>query len=409
LNFRFYALLVSQTATNLAFALYTMVVVMHLYDETGSTTLAATVSLISVMSRMISTIVLPALSDRFKLPSLLMASQIVQLLFLSFLFLLFSQSFSTLNTIFIFIILSVISFFNGWFSPIKSSLVRAIVSEDKRVKANSFLSTVDQTFLFAGWTLGGLLLSIIGKEKTLVIIFILLLISIGCLSLVKVKQASSIQAQERLFARLTSGWKYLFQNEGLRVIITMDLIEAWVGTIWIGAVTLTFVEEALHKGEAWWGYINGGYYLGTILGGLFVYRLSKVMEGRLTLFMLGGSFLFGVLTFTYGFISNPYIALFLVLLMGPSYQLRDLAQETMLQNSADEKTLTKILAARASLVQFIFIFSIIGIGALTDFIGVRLVYIFSGCLLIFSSLYGFVQLSIRKRRVFLEGERYSLK
>jgi hypothetical protein len=45
-----------------------MVVVMHLYDETRSTALAATVPLISVMSRMISTIVLPALSERFKLP-----------------------------------------------------------------------------------------------------------------------------------------------------------------------------------------------------------------------------------------------------------------------------------------------------------------------------------------------------
>ncbi|MBY6278546.1 hypothetical protein, partial [Symbiobacterium thermophilum] len=78
----FYALLVSQTSTNLGFALYTMAVVMHLYNETGSTTLSATVTLISVISRMISGVLLPAISDRFKLSNLLIFSQLTQLVLL---------------------------------------------------------------------------------------------------------------------------------------------------------------------------------------------------------------------------------------------------------------------------------------------------------------------------------------
>jgi hypothetical protein len=64
--------------------------------------------------------------------------------------------------------MSFISFFNGFFSPIKSSIIRVIVSESDRVKANSFISSVDQTFLFVGWTFGGLLLTILGKKATLV-------------------------------------------------------------------------------------------------------------------------------------------------------------------------------------------------------------------------------------------------
>jgi hypothetical protein len=184
----------------------------------------------------------------------------------------------------------------------------------------------------------------------------------------------------------------------------MDLMEAWVGTLWVGAVTLTYVQDALGKGETWWGYINGGYYLGTILGGILVYRFSKVLQGRLTSFMLFGSAAFGILTFAYGFVSEPFIALLLVLLMGPSYQMRDLAQETIFQNSAEEGTLTKILSARSTLVQLIFIASILGIGALTDLIGVRLVYILSGCLLIFSSIFGFINLQLRKKGTSLENE-----
>jgi MFS family permease len=400
----FYALLVSQTSTNLSFALFIMVVVMYLYNETGSTTLSTTATLISIASRMVSGMVLPTISDRFKLPTLLMLSQLTQLVFFSGLIILIHQQLSVFILMLVFVVMSFISFFNGFFSPIKSSIVRAIVSESDRVRANSLISSIDQTFLFAGWTFGGLLLSILGKEITLGIAFSLILLSIGSLCMVKVNETSNIESKDGLISRLTAGWKYLFQHQGLRIIIAMDLTEAFVGTIWIGAVTLTYVEEALEKSETWWGYINGAYYLGTIIGGFMVYRLSKMMRGRLAIFMIFGSMMFGLLTFIYGFVSNPYLALFLVLLMGPSYQIRDLAQETMFQNSANEKILTKILAAKSALIQLIIIFSIIGIGVLTDLIGVRLVYILSGCLLMSSSLFGFVHLYVRKKGLSLESE-----
>jgi MFS family permease len=381
-----------------------MVVVMYLYYETGSTTLSTTATLISIASRMVSGMVLPTISDRFKLPSLLMLSQLTQLVFLSGLIILIHQRLSVIILMLIFVFMSFISFFNGFFSPIKSSIVRAIVSESDRLRANSLLSSVDQTFLFAGWTLGGVVLSFLGKEITLCIAFSLILLSVGSLCFVKVNETSKIDSKDGLVSRLTAGWKYLFQHQGLRIIIAMDLMEAFVGTIWIGAVTLTYVEEALGKGETWWGYINGTYYLGTIIGGFLVYRLSKMMRGRLAIFMTIGSMFFGFLTFIYGFVSNPYLALFLVLLMGPSYQIRDLAQETMFQNSAGEKTLTKILAAKSAIIQLIIIFSIIGIGILTDLIGVRLVYILSGCLLMSSALFGFVHLYILKKGLSLEIE-----
>ncbi|UQX53080.1 hypothetical protein M5V91_19530 [Cytobacillus pseudoceanisediminis] len=158
------------------------------------------------------------------------------------------------------------------------------------------------------------------------------------------------------------------------------------------------------KGESWWGYINGGYYLGTIAGGILIYRLSYLLQGRLIIFMLIGSSAFGILTLGYGFISNPFLALLFVILMGPAYQLRDLAQTTMYQNSADETMLTKILAAKSVLNELIFVFSILGIGVLTDLIGVRLIYILSGILLIISSIFGFIQLKLQGKGNALEAE-----
>ncbi|TKC15324.1 MFS transporter [Robertmurraya kyonggiensis] len=404
MNRSFYALLVSQCSTNFGFSLYTMVVVLHLYDETGSTTLAALVTLVSIFFRMMSSLTLPILSEKFKPTHILRFSQITQLVFLTILLLLFLQELTSSLIFIIFIVLAVISFFNGIFAPIKSSIVKVVVPEESRVKANSLLSSVDQTFLFAGWTFGGVLIAFLGKQQTLYITCGLILISIISLSLVKVDQSTDIQAQSGLVERLTMGWKYLFNHKGLKVLIMMDLMEAWVGMIWIGAVTLTYVEDALGKGETWWGYINGGYNLGTIVGGILVFRFSKIFQGRLTTFMLIGSAAFGLLTFAYGFVSSPILALLLVVLMGPSYQMRDLAQETLYQSSTDEATLTKILAAKSTLIQLVSLVSILGIGALTDLLGVRLIYIFSGCIMILSSVYGFINLQLRGKGILMESE-----
>lgn len=404
MNHSFYALLVSQSSTNLGFSLYTMIVVLHLYEETNSTTLAALVSLVSIFFRMMSSLTLLILSDKFKPTYILRFSQITQLVFLTILLILFHQELTTVLIFIIFIVLAVISFFNGIFSPLKSSIVKTVVLEESRVKANSLLSSVDQTFLFAGWTFGGVLIAFLGRQQTLYITISLIVVSIISLSLVKVNQSTDIQTQSGLVARLTMGWKYLFNHKGLKVLIIMDLMEAWVGMIWIGAVTLTYVEDALGKGETWWGYINGGYNLGTIVGGILVFRFSKIFQGRLTTFMLIGSATFGLLTFAYGFVSSPFLALLLVVLMGPSYQLRDLAQETFYQNSTDEATLTKILAAKSTLSQLISLVSILGIGVLTDLIGVRLIYILSGCLMILSSVYGFINLQLRGKEIFMQSE-----
>ena len=68
--------------------------------------------------------------------------------------------------------------------------------------------------------------------------------------------------------------------------------------------------------------------------------------------------------------------------MGPAYILRDLTQETLIQNITTEQTRINIMSARSSLVQFIFMFSILAIGAISDFLGVRFQFMFQQVLLL---------------------------
>ena len=74
------------------------------------------------------------------------------------------------------------------------------------------------------------------------------------------------------------GWRFLWIHKRIRALVIMDIIESLFGTIWIGAITLSFVKEVLGKGEAWWGYINGAYYFGSI-GDFYLQVVDKYTKG----------------------------------------------------------------------------------------------------------------------------------
>lgn len=133
------------------------------------------------------------------------------------------------------------------------------------MQANSLLSTIDQTFLFAGWSLGGFVLSLTGFTYSLFITAGLLFLSFVCLLFIKEAHTYK-QPEKRSVVKLMEGWRFLWIHKRIRALVIMDIIESLVGTIWIGAITLSFVKEVLGKGEAWWGYINGAYYFGSIVG-----------------------------------------------------------------------------------------------------------------------------------------------
>ena len=157
-------------------------------------------------------------------------------------------------------------------------------------------------------------------------------------------------------AALLEGWKLLFQNPSLRTVTCMDLIETFAGTIWIGAITMAYVTTVLHKGEEWWGFINTSYYVGTLIGGLLAWKMSTYIQNNLIRSMAIGSLMFSILTFLYGMTSSGFIALFLCVLMGPCYQIRDISQTTVLQSSVAPSLLSKCIQLMAHFFRQLLVF-----------------------------------------------------
>ena len=197
---------------------------------------------------------------------------------------------------------------------------------------------------------------------------------------------------------LLEGWKLLFQNPSLRTVTCMDLIETFAGTIWIGAITMAYVTTVLHKGEEWWGFINTSYYVGTLIGGLLAWKMSTYIQNNLIRSMAIGSLLFSILTFLYGITSSGYIALFLCILMGPCYQIRDISQTTVLQSSVAPSLLSKMYTAHGALLSTASGLSMLSVGIITDLFGVRTIYILASILILCSACLSFNLLKYDKTK-----------
>jgi len=170
----------------------------------------------------------------------------------------------------------------------------------------------------------------------------------------------------------------------------MDIVEGIASGIWVGGVTLVFVQEVLKQDEAWWGYINSAYYVGAILGGLITLKLAGLIQRKLITSIIIGSFGFSIFVFGYAFNSWPFVALLLVTFMGPFSQLRDVAQRTYVQQYVPPEDQPDVFAAQSAIMYVCFGLSVLFAGTIADLWGAKMVYIVGGTMYAISACSGLI-------------------
>lgn len=293
-----------------------------------------------------------------------------------------------------------ISLCSGWSAPLLYGILPRLTPKEKLVKVNSIFSFSTQIAQAAAYSFTSVIVLLIGASSTLMMNNILMIF--GCValhfSLRSIHTERVIEPSSSKDDTLLEGWKLLFQNPSLRTVTCMDLIETFAGTIWIGAITMAYVTTVLHKGEEWWGFINTSYYVGTLIGGLLAWKMSTYIQNNLIRSMAIGSLLFSILTFLYGITSSGYIALFLCILMGPCYQIRDISQTTVLQSSVAPSLLSKMYTAHGALLSTASGLSMLSVGIITDLFGVRTIYILASILILCSACLSFNLLKYDKTK-----------
>ncbi|OZB93661.1 MFS transporter [Paenibacillus sp. XY044] len=391
----FYFLWTTQTAANAADVLYIMALTVLVLNQTESLISAAFMPLMRSGAQMLSGLIAPLLMNRFKLAALLLLSQTGQFLLFVGLAVYLQLTGKDASFVLVFALVFVMSFLDGWTVPARNALVpRLVAHEQGLLKANSLISVSDQVVQFAGWGLSGVIVALLGPSHTLLLTAVIYGLAAAFTLGVKepveaqsepqqtdvMPDGSAAAAPSSRWHTLTEGWKMIWQMPRLRLLTFMDIIDMLGGSVWVGAFTLAFVQVALGQGEEWWGFINAAYFAGTVGGGLLVLAIARAIGGNLLAAMLIGMAGYGVLTAVYALNTQPFIALILVLLMGPFAELSVINRRTLIQRSVDKGMLPKVLSAQASLLNLVFCISLLVMAALAEWLGIVNLYLFASVL-----------------------------
>ncbi|MFB7640783.1 hypothetical protein [Peribacillus butanolivorans] len=137
--------------------------------------------------------------------------------------------------------------------------------------------------------------------------------------------------------------------------------------------------------------------------------IAKTIRKHLIFSMAIGSLLFSIFTLIYGLTSVPILALLLCVAMGPAYQIRNVAQQTVFQINIQTEHLPKVYASQNILLSTDIGLSIFLMGFIADFVGVRAVYIFGSILIFISAILSFTLVQANKRKLSTVDLKYYLQ
>lgn len=378
-NKNFSLLLLGQSLANIGDVLYIVSVISTIFVLTGSTTASAFVTFTITSSMFISSLLTPLLVGKVNLKWLMAGTQIGKTFLLVVLgFILIGITAS--NYYLIFIIIGMIAFLDGCANPIRQTLIPHYVNPEHLVQANGIAETVTQVIQAVMWFVGSLFLIIMSSQQLVWLVGCLFVIASILLCLLESESHKTIKPNGKL-EQIKEGWKTLSNSPVLRRIAWIDFFETIAGTVWIAAILFVFVNEALNVDEKWWGFINGAFFLGMILGSVYCIKYSFIIEKKFGAFIFVGSFASFFFTILFSLTSIPIFALLLSLFVGLFGQIKNIPQQAVIQTSVSKEQLATVYTSLGAIGTGIFGVGSLIMGILADLLGIRIVFLISGLLL----------------------------
>ncbi len=395
LNRNFSLLLSGQSFANIGDVLYTVSVISTIFALTGSATAASFVPFTITSSMFVSSLLTPLLIGIVNLKWLMAGSQIgktILLVILGFMLMGITAS----NYYLVFIIIGLIAFFDGCANPIRQTLIPHYVKPVHLVQANGLAETVTQIIQAVMWFVGSLFLIILSSHQLIWLVGCLFVLSSVMFCFLENVSHQTLQRKGKL-DQIKEGWKTISNTPVLRRIAWIDFFETIAGTVWIAAILYVFVSDALHVDEKWWGFINGAFFLGLILGSIYCIKYASFIEKELGTFILVGSFASFLVTILFSINSVPINALLLSLCVGIFGQLKNIPQQTVIQTSVSKEQLSTVYTSLGAIGTGMFGVGSLIMGILADLLGVKMVFLISGLLLAIVSTiaYKYKQLFVR--------------
>jgi MFS transporter, DHA3 family, macrolide efflux protein len=378
-NKNFILLLSGQSIANIGDVLYIVSVISTIFLITGSATASSLVPFTITSAMFVSSLLTPLLIGKVNLKWLLAGSQIGKTILIIILGFVISGLTSS-NYYFIFIMIGLIAFLDGCANPIRQTLIPHYVKSEHLLQANGIAETVTQIIQAVMWFVGSLFLVILSSYQLIWLVGGLFILSSILLSFLE--NVSHVRDESKgKFEQIKAGWKTLASTPVLRRIAWMDFFETIAGTVWIAAILYVFVSDALQVDEKWWGFINGAFFIGLIIGSFFCIKFSAAMDKKLGTYIFVGSLSSFVVTILFSINSYPIIALLLSLCVGLFGQIKNIPQQTVVQTSVPKAKLSTVYTSLGAIGTGVFGLGSLVMGIVSDLFGVRVVFVISALLL----------------------------
>ncbi|MFS0784330.1 MFS transporter [Bacillus sp. 1P06AnD] len=369
---------IGQSMANAGDIFYIVSLIASIYQMTESTFVTAFIPFTVTISQFISGFVAPLVIDRASLKNILVYSQLGKTILLVAL-----MAYTTLESggqsilIVVFLIVAFIAFLDGWANPAKGALVPRLVSQEEWMKANGFMSVIDQIVQLGGWPAGSLLVAWVGPPPLLSITCAMYALATAAMALIQ-EGANMDQPKGKKGAAdsLKEGWSIIWKHRPIRYLTIISCMESMANVVWIAAILYVYVDEQLGVSEAWWGFINTSFFAGLLIGGFIAMKSSGFIEKNMSVIFISFGIGISIVTLLFGFTTIPYAALGFSFAFGICNEIQQIIVTTTLQKKTDSGQLPKIYAAQGALFGLMFGISSLLAGFLADIVSVR--FLFAG-------------------------------
>ncbi|TDM46512.1 MFS transporter [Macrococcoides goetzii] len=369
----YYNILLIQLSFNAGFIFYNVSITYFIYQLTQSTFLASLTTFLNLIAKMISKFFIQKFTQKYTIKQILLINTSAQMIFL-----LLMLVFMNLKVLLIiYILTTLISFFNGMFYPLKNTLIKNVFDENEVAKVIAGISSFDQAIMFSGYIVAGWILAMTNVVFVMSFTLVCFIIALINITMIPIDKKDLIELQHRTTTSIVEGYRLLFSFSILRQLTFIEFIEALIGTIWIGAIQLAFIQEFLNEDTSWWGYFNAAYFAGTMIGAIVIYKFKKLSTLNLYTIIIC-QIVYVITVIIFGTIKIPLISVLLIFIMGLVFQTKDILQETLIISKIPKEHITLLTAFKSTIIEFGYLLSIILIGVYAEVVPIQWVYITSG-------------------------------
>ncbi|WP_322907465.1 MFS transporter [Paenibacillus campi] len=420
----FYMLWGTQTVSNIADIVYQLSLITLVFTTSGSLVTTIFIPLLRLLSKTVSGLVAPVVMARYPLTAILFGSQLGQFVLftglIGYLWMTPSPSFPL-----IFVIVFGMSFLDGWTDPARNALIPRLANDKGLIKANGLMSVSDQVVRCSGWALGGIIVAVIGALPTMWIASASYFVAMFFTAFIRdpyaraglavateaeaaVDTTNESAAKSSYRAQLSSGWKALLSNRRVRLLAIVDNIDTLGGAAWIGAFVLAFVIQVLHQDVRWLGFMNAGFFIGSIVGGLLMVTIGQKLWKNAYGYMLMSLMVYVAIVIVFALNVQPLPALILLMLTGLPVQVAGVIRSTLIQQNLTPAEAPSVMSALSALSNLTFAVAMLFLSWFADRFGMRDMYLLAGLLTTVAVVVGIVYRSVFRQELAVEYEAEEL-